>query len=671
MTANLQPAQAVQSPASPPLSRPYKDFLTPALHRRFTHAAAVVLACCWLEGVLMSHNGWFWTIFPLGPAAIRTLLLFIPCLAVFIVRLANMHIGRLTTTSPFETFVLKTTEWGTLVTLGWYIFSAWFFGEVYVWTRTAEANLAWVDRGNAYERPRVNENPMWLRCLYILLAFTQSGLHLAFDYDRVPIEQRDSSSVPAERPDESRVPIPKFVHQISHELPRIARNLGNTVIPTIIFSFPIYFGFGIRALTWPWASGFARTFNKELPAGASPTGLINAPLLLWQAFSSSVLLVLLWNFSNVAFTIFLAEPPLKKGQPLTNEINDAQGNTLSKSKDPNGSLIRGLRAKKDVPKSFAFWELKVISHGFPDRRKTIFAEVERKDGNTWTQIATNCLQEIEAISHRIVAAQTPRQASQPATSEPQQPDYNMPKIGDQKIVSDRDVLRHRNPSDLVHTVANIAKSVGQSPGAVDPVSPRARKALTYGIDHAVSRETQQRWQKDGVSQEVGSWMMVILRQPSIGWIFQQTFSRCVAAAVLGVPYSKKSDIEHAVESLVKLSTVALTEDNYGQVSKDVPRIVRTLTKSITDLSSFVATFAPSWTDVDFGPKRTTGHAGESIELPARHAPEAQEVLVVLKSGLEQTLLAYGEYASGLGLSKKEVREAREAVGQGAREMSQR
>lgn len=35
--------------------RPYKDFLTPALHRRFTNAALVVLAGCWFEATLMSE----------------------------------------------------------------------------------------------------------------------------------------------------------------------------------------------------------------------------------------------------------------------------------------------------------------------------------------------------------------------------------------------------------------------------------------------------------------------------------------------------------------------------------------------------------------------------------------------------------------------------------------
>ena len=34
---------------------------------------------------------WFW--FPLGPAGIRTLLLFVSALAVFVLRVAQLHLG--------------------------------------------------------------------------------------------------------------------------------------------------------------------------------------------------------------------------------------------------------------------------------------------------------------------------------------------------------------------------------------------------------------------------------------------------------------------------------------------------------------------------------------------------------------------------------------------------
>ena len=51
------------------------------------------------------------------------------------------------------------------------------------------------------------------------------------------------------------------------------------------------------------------------------------------------LLELLWEFCNSVFTDHVAEEPLKRGQPVTNDSND-----------PNGSLLQGLRAKKEAPR---------------------------------------------------------------------------------------------------------------------------------------------------------------------------------------------------------------------------------------------------------------------------------------------------------------------------------
>lgn len=90
----------------------YKDSLTPALHRRFTRAAGIALLTCYVESVCIADKSscmsstqsfliWtsstnslsivIWSWFPLGPAGIRTLLLFISALAVFVLRVAQLH----------------------------------------------------------------------------------------------------------------------------------------------------------------------------------------------------------------------------------------------------------------------------------------------------------------------------------------------------------------------------------------------------------------------------------------------------------------------------------------------------------------------------------------------------------------------------------------------------
>lgn len=90
----------------------------------------------------------FWSWFPLGPAAAtRTLLLFISSLSVFILRVAQMHFGSRTTTSAFETFWQYCLSRNALQTLFWYLLSAFMFVEVYIFSTSQSANLAWIDPG--------------------------------------------------------------------------------------------------------------------------------------------------------------------------------------------------------------------------------------------------------------------------------------------------------------------------------------------------------------------------------------------------------------------------------------------------------------------------------------------------------------------------------------------
>lgn len=80
------------SPAKAPRARPYRDFLTPILHQRLTSAFVLTTSVCYIESILLgdlSDPVWSW--FPLGFAGIRTLLLCIPLLAVFLLRVQRNH----------------------------------------------------------------------------------------------------------------------------------------------------------------------------------------------------------------------------------------------------------------------------------------------------------------------------------------------------------------------------------------------------------------------------------------------------------------------------------------------------------------------------------------------------------------------------------------------------
>ena len=88
---------------------------------------------------------WFW--FPIGPAGISALLLFLSALVIFVLRVANFHFGERNNSSPASTFLQCLASPVGLQTLGFYLASAWWFSEVYIWTAPASAKLNWVIEG--------------------------------------------------------------------------------------------------------------------------------------------------------------------------------------------------------------------------------------------------------------------------------------------------------------------------------------------------------------------------------------------------------------------------------------------------------------------------------------------------------------------------------------------
>ena len=61
--------------------------------------------------------------------------------------------------------------------------------------------------------------------------------------------------------------------------------------------------------------------------------------LVGRLLAESFLLMFLWEFTNAAYSAYISQDPLKKGKSLTDD-----------SKDPNGSLIIGMRSKKGFAK---------------------------------------------------------------------------------------------------------------------------------------------------------------------------------------------------------------------------------------------------------------------------------------------------------------------------------
>lgn len=145
-------------------TRPYKDFLTPALHRRFRTAAYVALFISYVIALLIGEcsscaqvsscseqatncNPLGLCLFPIGRTGIRTLLLSLSSLMIFVLRVAQFHVDARNTKSPFETFSMLLVRFSAIRTFTWYFLSAWWFSEIYFWSASDGANLGWILEG--------------------------------------------------------------------------------------------------------------------------------------------------------------------------------------------------------------------------------------------------------------------------------------------------------------------------------------------------------------------------------------------------------------------------------------------------------------------------------------------------------------------------------------------
>jgi len=291
----------------------------------------------------------------------------------------------------------------------------------------------------------------------------------------------------------------------------------------------------------------------------------------------------------------------------------------------------------------------LIAHQFPERRATIFRELDRAGGSTWKQILIICLGEFHGLFIRIDAFQTPTQGA--GSGPQQQPQLQtLPKIS--SGLKQGEIFTAVQPpasrtTAIKSNVGTFAKSIGQSPGA-DPLTPQAKKFLTYSADKVLTKEQQQELSPTSLFDKLKSYILQFLQTP-LGVPFRHTFKRHALAVVLGTPYGGFGPIIDAINALTKLSICSLKEDSYGQVYQDVANVIRTFTSTADVLDNFIKTTPFHWTD---------------IEAKREDIPEVTLILTALRDGLTELINEFGEFKDDLGLSIGEMRKAKETAAAG-------
>jgi nucleoporin NDC1 len=124
------------------------------------------------------------------------------------------------------------------------------------------------------------------------------------------------------------------IQLLLHSILPLASSAGLTVSVTLFAGSIVYFSI-FRARIWALWYSFMKQFIN-LGKTTKPTGVAPFIPLVSRFLVEGALLLFLWQFSNVAFNTLMAREPLKDGKPITGD-----------SKDPNGSLLNGLKSKKE------------------------------------------------------------------------------------------------------------------------------------------------------------------------------------------------------------------------------------------------------------------------------------------------------------------------------------
>ena len=537
-----------------------------------------------------------------------------------------------TSSSRLDFFRQQFLQLSTPKILIYYLLSAWWFAQVTIWSSPQDAELSWVKRGDMSTPDRLNERPIYLTGVFILLGFAQSIIHLYNDFSSLEIVA--SPIPPPSSPDQRTHRIASISHQLQIAvIPIFRRSIATSVVCTL--AGPFIYLLCFRKFLWWWHLTFAKLWFNIPRSDARPTGYPPANLtMMLRSFALGFLLVLTWETSTFLFSALMTQQPLKKGQPLS-----------AMSKDPNGTLLNGIKAKNDIVKTFAFWELALIARSFPERRKAIFADIERKDGTCWAQMQVAALDNIKAVSLRInppdPAVTRERALRQAAGIDDAKQINALPQIA--PPVSNKNIrtiapLPRTQTEKLQAISGSLAKSLGQTSQPWSPPAVKVRdllgKAKMAGVsDDQVAEWFNKTWMS--VQESPVSWVL-----SCIGQVFTIPQQQQINAIVLGSGHASTALIVDSIESLTRMLVASLSDDVYGKANSGVPEVVRTMATAVTDIEAFMQ------------------QNGQGLDDKLE---EVEVVVERLKAGLAELISAFQLYLSDVGLGIVELTNARHAA----------
>lgn len=285
------------------------------------------------------------------------------------------------------------------------------------------------------------------------------------------------------------------------------------------------------------------------------------------------------------------------------------------------------------------WELAIIAQDCEAQRRAIFADIDRKDGPMWSQVYLICMNILKSMEDRVDAYGRPLVPPAPVQA-PEVPKQRVSAPLKQDEIFTKGSVA---PSGVEKAWDQIARSPGHSPMA--ELSPIAKKTLRQTRDRMLTKEQQEALSKESIKSYIDHATSHLMKLEWIGSLFCQNFGTEFAAAVLGQPYAEPTLYVHAVQALSQLGIHSLAEDQYGNVHRDVPSIIRAMTSIIKKTENLKAQFPVHWTD----------------SSSRRDSPEVDQIIEAMRTGLEQIVAKFEPYSSDLRLNLTDLRLAKEAM----------
>jgi nucleoporin NDC1 len=170
----------------------------------------------------------------------------------------------------------------------------------------------------------LNERPIFFYSLFTILAVLQAAHHLAWSVNTIELP----SKMTGIKPRATILSVVRSQKALQLLMPILTRIVAACVLGTIGYLW-IYRSFLLSFWTVMLSPLYSFPSTRRDALAMEVIDVV-IPFLI-----PATLLSLIWEFTNMVFSAFIAEQPLKKDRPLTDD-----------SKDPNGSLLSGLRGKR-------------------------------------------------------------------------------------------------------------------------------------------------------------------------------------------------------------------------------------------------------------------------------------------------------------------------------------